>query len=95
VTGVQTCALPISTVKTGWAGSYEDTPDRHPILGTVEEVSGFICAAGFSGHGLMHAPAAGEIVAQLVCGEPTSVDVSALRFDRFARGALVVEHNVI
>jgi glycine/D-amino acid oxidase-like deaminating enzyme len=43
----------------------------------------------------MHAPAAGEVVAQLICGEPTSVDVSALRFDRFARGALVVEHNVI
>jgi len=84
-----------AAVKTGWAGFYEDTPDRHPILGTVDEVRGFICAAGFSGHGLMHAPAAGEIVAQLICGEPTSVDVSALRFDRFARGALVVEHNVI
>jgi sarcosine oxidase subunit beta len=84
-----------ATVKTGWAGFYEDTPDRHPIVGTVDEVRGFICAAGFSGHGLMHAPAAGEVVAQLICGEPTSVDVSALRFDRFARGALVVEHNVI
>jgi glycine/D-amino acid oxidase-like deaminating enzyme len=44
---------------------------------------------------LMHAPAAGEIVAQLICGEKPSVDVSALRFDRFARGALVTEHNVI
>jgi len=84
-----------ATVKTGWAGFYEDTPDRHPILGTVDEVAGFVCAAGFSGHGLMHAPAAGEIVAQIVCGETPSVDVSALRFARFARGALVTEHNVI
>jgi sarcosine oxidase subunit beta len=84
-----------ATVKTGWAGFYEDTPDRHPILGMVDEVRGFVCAAGFSGHGLMHAPAAGEIVAQLICGEPPSVDVAALRFDRFARGALVTEHNVI
>ena len=88
-------ALERATVKTGWAGFYEDTPDRHPILGFVDEVQGFICAAGFSGHGLMHAPAAGEVIAQLVCGEPTSVDITPLRFDRFARGALVVEHNVI
>jgi sarcosine oxidase subunit beta len=84
-----------ATVKTGWAGFYEDTPDRHPILGTVDEVSGFVCAAGFSGHGLMHAPAAGEVIAQLICGETPSVDVTPLRFDRFARGALVTEHHVI
>ena len=90
--------LPIlerATVKTGWAGFYEDTPDKHPILGTIDEVPGFIGAAGFSGHGLMHAPAAGEVIAQIVCGEPTSVDITALRFDRFAKGALVTEHNVV
>lgn len=84
-----------ATVKTGWAGFYEDTPDRHPIIGPIDEVPGFICAAGFSGHGLMQAPAAGEIIAQIVCGEPTSVDVSALRFERFAEGTLVTEHNII
>ena len=88
-------ALRKATVKTGWAGFYEDTPDRHPILGMIDEVPGFISAAGFSGHGLMHAPAAGEVIAQLVCGEETSVDITALRFDRFARGALVTEHNVV
>ena len=88
-------ALQKATVKTGWAGFYEDTPDRHPILGMIDEVPGFISAAGFSGHGLMHAPAAGEVIAQLVCGEETSVDITALRFDRFARGALVTEHNVV
>ena len=84
-----------ATVKTGWAGFYEDTPDRHPILGAVDDVPGFIAAAGFSGHGLMQAPAAGEVIAQIVCQEPTSVDVTALRFDRFAKGKLVTEHNVI
>jgi len=84
-----------ATVKTGWAGFYEDTPDHHPILGPVEEVRGFICAAGFSGHGLMQAPAVGEVIAQVICGEPTSVDIAPLRFDRFAKGALVLEHAVI
>jgi glycine/D-amino acid oxidase-like deaminating enzyme len=43
----------------------------------------------------MHAPAAGEIVAQIICGEAPSIDVAALRFDRFVRGELVTEHNVI
>lgn len=84
-----------ATVKTGWAGFYEDTPDKHPILGPIDEVPGFIGAAGFSGHGLMHAPAAGEVIAQVVCGEPTSVDITALRFERFAKGALITEHNVV
>ena len=84
-----------ATVKTGWAGFYEDTPDHHPILGPVEEVRGFICAAGFSGHGLMQAPAVGEVIAQVICGEPTSVDITPLRFERFAKGALVLEHAVI
>ena len=54
--------LPIlerANVKTGWAGFYEDTPDKHPIIGAVG-VDGFLCAAGFSGHGIMHAPADGR-----------------------------------
>ena len=84
-----------ATVKTGWAGFYEDTPDKHPILGRVDEVPGFVCAAGFSGHGVMHAPAAGELIAEVVCGEPPSLDISALAFSRFARGPVAAEHNVI
>ena len=82
-------------VKTGWAGFYEDTPDKHPILGRVEGVPGFLSAAGFSGHGLMHAPAAGEAIAELIVDGRTTLDISALSHDRFARGALVREHNVI
>ena len=84
-----------ATVKTGWAGFYEDTPDKHPILGRIEEVPGFVCAAGFSGHGVMHAPAAGELMAELICGDPPSLDLSPLAFSRFARGAVAAEHNVI
>ncbi len=82
-------------VKTGWAGFYEDTPDKHPILGRIAGVPGFICVAGFSGHGLMHAPAAGEAIAELIVDGKTTLDISALSFDRFARGELIREHNVI
>jgi sarcosine oxidase subunit beta len=89
--------LPIlerTSVKTGWAGFYEDTPDKHPIIGAVG-VDGFLCAAGFSGHGIMHAPAAGEAIAELIVDGRTSLDISALAYDRFRRGELIKEHNVI
>lgn len=84
-----------ANVKTGWAGFYEDTPDKHPILGRIDAVPGFVAAAGFSGHGLMHAPAAGEAIAELIVDGRSSLDVSALSFDRFTRGDLIREHNVI
>ena len=84
-----------TSVRTGWAGLYEDTPDWHPILGCVEGLEGFIVAAGFSGHGLMHAPAAGELIAELVTDGRTSLDISALALRRFADGDQVKEHNVI
>jgi sarcosine oxidase subunit beta len=89
--------LPIlerASVKTGWAGFYEDTPDKHPIIGAVG-VDGFLCAAGFSGHGIMHAPAAGEAIAELIVDGRTSLDITALAYDRFRRGELIKEHNVI
>jgi glycine/D-amino acid oxidase-like deaminating enzyme len=84
-----------ANVKTGWAGFYEDTPDKHPIIGPIASVPGFISAAGFSGHGLMHAPAAGEAVAELIADGRTTLDITALSFERFARGDLIREHNVI
>ncbi len=90
--------LPIlerAKVKTGWAGFYEDTPDKHPIIGAVPGLSGFLCAAGFSGHGIMHAPAAGEAIAELIVDGRTSLDVAPLAYDRFRRGDLIKEHNVI
>jgi sarcosine oxidase subunit beta len=84
-----------TSIKTGWAGLYEDTPDKHPILGKVDGVDGFINAAGFSGHGIMHAPATGELIAELVVDGKTSLDISALSLSRFKTGQLVREHNVI
>ena len=90
--------LPIlerAKVKTGWAGFYEDTPDKHPIIGAVPELAGFLCAAGFSGHGIMHAPATGEAIAELIVDGRISLDVTPLAYDRFRRGDLIKEHNVI
>jgi len=84
-----------TSVRTGWAGLYEDTPDKHPILGRVDGVDGLIVAAGFSGHGLMHAPATGEIIADLVTDGRTSPELMELGLSRFSRGEHAKEHNVI
>ena len=64
-------------------------------MASVLEAAGFVCAAGFSGHGVMHAPATGELIAELIVDGRTSLDISPLRAARFRSGDLVREHNVI
>jgi sarcosine oxidase subunit beta len=82
-------------VKTAWAGLYESTPDHQAILGPIAEVEGFWCAAGFSGHGFMQAPAAALLLSQLLLDRRSDIDISSFAFERFARGALVTERNII
>jgi sarcosine oxidase subunit beta len=82
--------------KRAWAGLYEMTPDHHPILGPVEEVSGLFLANGFSGHGVMHAPATGKILSDLILeGRCDLVDTSLLGLSRFAAGKLIEETAVL
>ena len=82
--------------KRAWAGLYEMTPDHHPILGPVDDVPGFFLANGFSGHGVMHAPSTGKILADLILtGSSDLVDTSLLRFSRFAEGKLIEETAVL
>jgi sarcosine oxidase subunit beta len=88
-------ALAGAGVKTAWAGLYESTPDHQAILGPVAEVEGFWCAAGFSGHGFMQAPAASLLLTQLLLDKKSEIDISSFAFERFARGSLVTERNII
>jgi sarcosine oxidase subunit beta len=82
--------------KRAWAGLYEMTPDHHPILGEAPGVSGFFLANGFSGHGVMHAPATGKILADLLLtGKTDLVDASLLGLSRFAEGRLIEETAVL
>ncbi|MCU1655429.1 MAG: dependent oxidoreductase [Pseudonocardiales bacterium] len=68
-----------------WAGTYENTPDHHGILGADPTAPTWVNACGFSGHGLMQAPEIGRLVAeQIAQGAITSIDTSALRLERFA-----------
>jgi sarcosine oxidase subunit beta len=78
-----------------WAGLYEVTPDAHPIFGRTP-VEGFWIVAGFSGHGFMHGPISGKLMAEFVLqGESKTVDVSQLDLARFAEGRLIREYNVV
>jgi sarcosine oxidase subunit beta len=68
-----------------WAGTYENTPDHHGILGADPRAATWINACGFSGHGLMQAPEIGRLTAeQISTGSITSLDVTALSLNRFA-----------
>ena len=82
--------------KRAWAGLYEMTPDHHPILGEAPGVPGFFLANGFSGHGVMHAPATGKILSDLILtGKTELVDASLLGLSRFAEGRLIEETAVL
>lgn len=79
-----------------WAGLYEVTPDAQPIFGSVPTLEGFYIMAGFSGHGFMHGPAAGLLMAEeIVDGEAHTIDIAPFRYERFLDGALSPEFNVI
>jgi sarcosine oxidase subunit beta len=66
-----------------WGGWLDDCYDGVPVISRVEEAPGLILACGFTGHGFGSAPAVGLMLAQMVLGEETLVDISALRYDRF------------
>ena len=79
-----------------WAGLYEVTPDDQPILGKLPQVEGLFSCAGFSGHGLMHGPGAGLLLAEeILDGRAHTVNIDPLRYSRFATGAAVGEYNVV
>lgn len=82
-------------VMRAYAGVRDLTPDYHGLLGEASGLAGFYLACGFSGHGFMHSPAIGLLVAELVLdGRATSMDVSALSPARLARGPVVAEANM-
>lgn len=80
--------------RAGWGGLYEVTPDHNAILGP-SGVDGFLLANGFSGHGFMHAPAVGLLLADWIVDGRPRLDLSALSLERFAGRLLTAEANVI
>jgi len=80
----------------GWSGLYEMTPDHNPMIGEHPDLPGFFMANGFSGHGLMMAPATGKVVSELIrTGRAETVDVSDLSVERFKRNELFWDEAMI
>ena len=78
-----------------WAGLYENTPDACPILGRHPDLENYIDASGFSGHGVMHSPATGMLIAEEVLdGRAHTINIADLRITRFANTPVAVETNV-
>ena len=74
-------------VQSTWWGWYDVSPDWNALVGEAREVSRFLYATGFSGHGFQQAPAVGEHLAELVVGRTPTLDLSPFSADRFAAGA--------
>lgn len=89
--GARFPALAGVPIERAWAGWRPLSPDQHAILGPTA-VGGFLMAAGMAGHGVMHAPAVGRLLAELIVdGRAHSLDIAPLALDRFARGELLTE----
>ena len=78
-----------------WVGMYEVTPDHNALVGESTDVSRFLYAAGFSGHGFLQGPAIGEVMRDLYLGRDPIVDVAPFTAERFATGGLRGEVNIV
>ena len=77
---------PVTRVETNWAGLRSFAPDRALVLGPDPDCPGFIWCAGQGGYGFQTAPAASQLVADLVTGNASPLDstaISALTPERF------------
>lgn len=79
-----------------WAGLYEMSPDKHALVGRAPELENLWLINGSSGHGVMHSPALGQLVAEMILdGEARTIDVHALRPSRFAEGQPIPEFHLL
>jgi sarcosine oxidase subunit beta len=82
-------------IVSGWAGLYEMTPDHNALVGEAPEVSRFLYATGFSGHGFLMGPAIGEVMRDLYVGNKPVVDITGLDVGRFNASASRPELNIV
>lgn len=83
-------AMSESYFRGGWSGLFDVTPDWHPIVDRAPGIEGLYLACGFSGHGFKLSPMIGVTMSDLITqGRATSIDITPLRFSRFAEGDLL------
>ena len=91
----RTAAIAEVGIASGWAGLYEETPDHNAVIGESDEISRFLYATGFSGHGFLMGPAVGEVVRDLYHGHRPVVDVGGLDVRRFRGSGVRPELNIV
>ncbi|WP_435016848.1 glycine oxidase ThiO [Tundrisphaera sp. TA3] len=75
-------SLARSEVERSWSGLRPGSMDSRPYLGLAPGLENLVVAAGHKRAGLQLAPATAEVIADLVLGRPTRIDLSAYRIDR-------------
>ncbi len=66
-----------------WAGWEDACVDGVPVISFIPEVPGLIVACAFTGHGFGISPVVGKLLSEMVLDGKPSIDLSALRYDRF------------
>ena len=78
-----------------WAGLYDMSPDRSPIINHAKEAEGFITVAGLSGHGFMIAPRLANLLANHLTEQQDSLDINLFSAERYSKGELLLEPSVV
>ena len=91
-------ALPILrklNVVRQWAGQYDLSPDRNPIIDEAKQAKGFYSVCGFSGHGFMVAPRIAIRMANHLAGQEDTMDIKMFSQGRYKTGKLLLEPAVV
>jgi glycine/D-amino acid oxidase-like deaminating enzyme len=90
-------AMDALKLQRAWAGHYDyNTLDQNALIGRHPEVTNFLFANGFSGHGLQQSPAAGRAIAELITHQKfVSIDLALFGYERIAQRRAVRELNII
>jgi sarcosine oxidase, subunit beta len=82
-------AMTRSVFRGGYSGLYDMSPDLHPIVDEVPGADGVFVACGFSGDGFKYGPVIGQALVEWALDGQSSIDVSELHLQRFARGKAI------
>ncbi len=73
-----------ASLLTAWSGVRPLTADGRPIFGAVPGMDGFLLNTGWGGVGIIQAPAAGQLMAELICdGHTSTFESKELSLERF------------
>jgi sarcosine oxidase subunit beta len=81
---------PLDRPEDHWTGFYEMTFDEHPLVGETNKL-GVWASCGFSGHGIIQAPAVAESLAAMILGQTPPIDISALSPQRIEPLADIIQ----